>query len=110
MVKTLLRGLAPATLCAAALAAAAPAPMPSPSSRPDPLDPHVSVPALVYQSSLMPARRVDEQPPIPWREANDSVGRIGGWRTYAREAAEPTAAPAASMPSGYSGHSGHKTP
>lgn len=22
----------------------------------------------------------------PWKEANDTVGRIGGWRAYAREA------------------------
>lgn len=24
--------------------------------------------------------------PVPWREANEQVGRIGGWRAYAREA------------------------
>lgn len=24
----------------------------------------------------------------PWRESNDTVGRIGGWRVYAREAQE----------------------
>ncbi len=34
-----------------------------------------------------------EAPLAPWRESNDTVGRIGGWRAYAREAQE--GAPAA---------------
>jgi hypothetical protein len=29
-----------------------------------------------------------EAPLASWRESNDTVGRIGGWRAYAREAQE----------------------
>lgn len=39
-----------------------------------------------------------EQPLLPWREANDNVGKIGGWRFYAREAQQPDAAPPSSEP------------
>jgi hypothetical protein len=102
MVKTLLRGFAPATLCASLLAAQAQtAP---PTARPDPLDAQAPVPALVYRSSLVSSRPSGADKPVPWREANDTVARIGGWRAYAREAQAPASAPSA--PS----HSGHKTP
>jgi hypothetical protein len=30
-----------------------------------------------------------------WREANDTVNRIGGWRAYAREAKQPQSPPPA---------------
>lgn len=126
MVKTLLRGLAPASLCAAILAAHAQTP--PPTGRRDPLDARAGVPALVYRSSLVPSRSADADKPITWREANDTVTRIGGWRTYAREAQEPVPAQtapspeaSASTPNGTAkpmvnpmpmppGHSGHKTP
>ncbi|MFT4193951.1 hypothetical protein [Ottowia sp.] len=41
-------------------------------------------------------RAYAEPPAIDWRQANDTVGRIGGWRAYAREAqaAQPESAPA----------------
>lgn len=72
----------------------------------DPLDAKATVPALVYRSALTGYRRLSNDEPMPWREANDTVGRIGGWRAYAREAAElegavsaAPAAPAASAPS-----------
>ena len=56
-----------------------------------------------------------------WREANDNVGRIGGWRTYLREAQQPDAPasapttgkpaptdrPAREMPAGHQGHKMH---
>jgi hypothetical protein len=75
------------------------APRPAPTA--DPLDPAASVPALVYRSSLSTDyRRLRADPAVPWREANDTVGRIGGWRAYLREASqpEPTAAPSAPVP------------
>ena len=89
----------------------------------DPLDPKASIPTLVYQSSFTQYRRLDDGKPIAWREANDTVTRIGGWRVYAREAQQPdpaaTAKPAAPAPAAVSnetakpmpaGHPGHKTP
>lgn len=57
---------------------------------PNPLDPHASVPPLVYRSAI-PAPRTPNPAPLGWKEANDHVGHIGGWRSYAREA---SAAPA----------------
>jgi hypothetical protein len=42
-----------------------------------------------YQSTLEEYQRFTEEKLISWQEANDTVGRIGGWRTYAREAQQP---------------------
>ncbi len=95
----------------------------SPSTpRPDPLDPKAPVPSVRYESAFAQFRRIGDNKPMDWREANDAVARIGGWRVYAREAQQPepaaaakpaapspapasTAAPAAMpMPAGPSGH------
>jgi len=62
----------------------------------DPLDATAKVAPLVYRSTLATYRRIGESESVPWREANDRVGRIGGWRAYAREANAPD--PAASSP------------
>ncbi len=93
----------------------------------DPADARAAVPALVWRSSFTRLDGIGLPPALAWKEANDQVQRIGGWRTYAREANEPdvpaakpaaTAATAASggspasapeaRPStGHAGHSGH---
>lgn len=52
---------------------------------PDPLDVQAATPAVHYQSPLKAYQGFTEQPPHNWREANDLVGRIGGWRTYSQE-------------------------
>ena len=116
------RWLVPAALLAAALAAQAqPTAQREPrAAKPDPQDARASVPTLVYTSSLSQYRRLSDEKLISWREANDTVTGIGGWRAYAREAQQPEAAapakpvqvPAAAetakpMPQG---HGGHKTP
>ena len=48
-----------------------------------------------YRSALDGYQRYSDEPVQAWRESNDTVGKIGGWRVYAREAqgapAEPTA-------------------
>ncbi|HUG24124.1 hypothetical protein [Piscinibacter sp.] len=62
--------------------------------------------ASAPSSSLAGYRRYAEQPVEPWRESNDRVGRIGGWRAYAREAAG-NAPPAASVPAPGGAHEGH---
>lgn len=91
----LLLGLASA-LAQAQPQARAEAPAASPAARPDPLNPQAAVPALAHTSSFAAYRRHAEAEPIGWREANDTVARIGGWRAYAREAAvAPAAASAA---------------
>ena len=43
-----------------------------------------AVPA-VYRSAFEGYRAFTEEPVKSWREANDLVGRIGGWQAYARE-------------------------
>ena len=60
--------------------------------RPNPADPAASVPALAYVSPLARYRWWADDPSVDWREANDRVQRIGGWRTYAREAQAPQTA------------------
>jgi hypothetical protein len=62
--------------------------------RPSPLDAKAAVASLTYRSSLADYRRTAAEPaPLGWRDANDQVERIGGWRAYAREAQAPAPAP-----------------
>ncbi|MDM0104259.1 hypothetical protein QTH97_04895 [Variovorax sp. J22R24] len=47
-------------------------------------------PALTYRSALDGYRPFgNDDKPIPWREANDTVYGRGGWRAYAKEAQDP---------------------
>ena len=80
--------------------------------------PPTTMPA--FRSALEGYRPFADEQPAPWRASNDTVGRIGGWRAYAREAApgggaDPAAAPAAPTASGTrpatpaaNPHGGHK--
>lgn len=76
-----------------------------PRSEADPLDPKAAVPAVVHRSSLASYRSAGELRVGSWKDANEQVNRIGGWRAYAREAAAP-AAPAA--PTAAPAAAGHK--
>lgn len=78
-------------LCGALFAALSAAAAPPPA---DPADPRAPVPELRPKSALAGYRRLADEPPLPWREANDRVTRIGGWRSYLRESQAPE--PAAS--------------
>ena len=51
-------------------------------------DPSASsgAPVVQYQSPFKDYRPLGEDKRIPWKKANDDVGKIGGWRVYAREA------------------------
>lgn len=47
---------------------------------------NLALPAqLSYTSALSGYQVYIDEPVQPWREANDLVGCIGGWRAYARE-------------------------
>lgn len=86
MHKTLFAAIAAAPLL---LSAAAPA---QNTQRPDPLDAKAAIAPLVYRSTLSGYKPLAaESPAVAWRDANDAVLRIGGWRAYAREAAAPAA-------------------
>lgn len=75
---------------ALAMAFVVPAQAQSPTTtRPDPADSKASVPSVVYRSELAGYRPYAEQSVGSWREANEAVNRVGGWRAYAREAREP---------------------
>ena len=55
--------------------------------------------ALRYDSAFSRYKPYRDEKATPWREANDTVTQIGGWRAYAKEAQQPepvssTAAPA----------------
>lgn len=75
--------------------------------RPDPLDAQASIPPLLHASAFLQYQRLADAPVGAWRDANDTVTRIGGWRVYARDAALP-ASPAASMPAGSASAPGAK--
>jgi hypothetical protein len=84
-------------------------------SRPDPSDPAARVPAAAYRSPFDGYRKLGEEPVGNWRSANDEVGRIGGWREYAREAQESGPKLKGSTPADpgatpKTGHEGHKMP
>lgn len=61
--------------------------------------------SLSYKSPLAEYRKFVEQPVGSWREANDNVGRIGGWRAYASESQEVT--PAGETPKAGDEHAAH---
>lgn len=91
----LIAAVAP-VLNVAAHAQAAPNP---PAERPDPLHAEVVVPLAQYRSAFTGYRPLAEEKVMPWKETNDSAGRIGGWRAYARQAQElDPSAPAEATP------------
>lgn len=60
---------------------------------------------LQYTSVLATYQGYTDQAVQSWREANDRVGRIGGWRAYAKEAATGQSAP--NTPPVTNPHAGH---
>lgn len=68
----------------------------APASSPQPNGPELS-----YVSPISTYKAYEPQTIQPWKEANDNVGRIGGWRAYARETSpNPTTSPSVSTTSG----------
>jgi hypothetical protein len=49
----------------------------------------VAASPLPFESTLSRYKPMTDQKLGSWREANDAVTRIGGWRTYLKEAQEP---------------------
>ncbi|MDP2004853.1 MAG: hypothetical protein Q8K45_04190 [Rubrivivax sp.] len=85
---------------------------------PEALNAGAAVPPVTHTSAFLRYRRLGDTPVGSWRDANDTVTRIGGWRVYTREAHAPEApaaagsAPAAvSAPASSAGHGhGHHGP
>jgi hypothetical protein len=99
--------------CAATLLAAAaqaqPARPATAAAKPDPLDARAPVPPATHLPALRAYRPAGDTPVGSWKDANDTVTRIGGWRVYLREATQPepaaAARPASAPASG--AHGGH---
>lgn len=73
------------------------------TARPAPDDPRAPVPAVQYQSPLAGYRAHAEPDVGSWRAANERVGQVGGWKAYAREAAQTQpASPGTAQPAQHS--------
>jgi hypothetical protein len=105
--------IASAVLLAASSVALAQAPAPSAAGPSSAASAVALGSALTYRSTFEGYRGFAEQPVVSWREANDLVGRIGGWQAYAREGqgGMTMKPPSPTKPaSGAGGHSGHHSP
>ena len=67
---------------------------------------------LQYSSPIGAYQGYADQPVQSWREANDRVGQIGGWRTYAKEIKMSDPASDKNSPASdpHSGHHGGDKP
>lgn len=92
--------LSPAPLLLPASAAFAQA---APAAR----QPPAPLTKLQYVSPLRSYKAYADTPIESWREANDRVGRIGGWRAYAREMQAGEPAQAADPHAGHGAHGAH---
>jgi len=70
----------------------------------DPLKADAPAPTLVYQSAFSQYQALGNGKLMSWKEANDAVGRIGGWREYARQARQPQTPDAPAAPDPHAGH------
>ena len=61
--------------------------------------PMLSVPILEYTSSFANYHAFTDQAVLPWRETNEAVRQIGGWRAYAKEVLQPEEPAATAAPS-----------
>lgn len=52
---------------------------------PDPISVESPTPPTQYKSPFKDYRPLGDDKRIPWKAANDEVGKIGGWRVYLRE-------------------------
>jgi len=66
----------------------------------------------VYRSAWSGYSPFADEKVIPWKDANDEVRRIGGWRTYLREsqAAQPSGSPGAAGRAPEAKHSAQPAP
>lgn len=86
----------------AALTVSAQPPTPAPAPAPVSVPPAAMAP---YRSVFDSYQPFTDEKLAPWKDANDTVGKIGGWRTYAREAREAEPKNGAANP-----HTGHGKP
>ena len=51
-----------------------------------------------YRSAMEGYKPYTDEKIVDWKQANDSTGKIGGWREYAKEAQQSDAADASAKP------------
>ena len=49
--------------------------------------------STAYRSAFEGYQPYTDEKIAPWKESNDNVGRIGGWREYAKQAAQAAPGP-----------------
>ena len=59
---------------------------------------------LVYQSSFQNYQRYSASSVQPWKQSNDTVKDIGGWRAYAKEITQDTDAKSSTPTHIHGGH------
>lgn len=59
------------------------------TTAPAPATPKTQAEPAKYRSALEGYRPYTEEKTVDWKAANDTAGRIGGWRVYAKEARQP---------------------
>ena len=88
-----------------------PAVAPTPTTAKAPAVVPTAAAPLPYRSVFDGYQPFTDQKVLPWKETNATVEKIGGWRAYAKEAAEPAAsdrlAPASSTTPAANPHAGH---
>ena len=85
--------LVPIFFLSGTVAAQTPAPVP-----PAPAPEATPASTLTYRSAFEGYKPYTDDKLLNWRQANDTTGRVGGWRAYAKEARQPAAkAPAHDM-------------
>ncbi len=65
--------------------------------------PSAQVAPATFQSTLDSYKPYTEEKTGNWKEANELTARIGGWKAYAKEAAQ-------TEPDPHAGHAGHAKP
>jgi hypothetical protein len=55
-------------------------------------------PTVAYESAFKDYRRYADEPVTSWTSSNDVVGKIGGWRAYARESGASRSGPSTTTP------------
>ena len=106
--------VAPRTAASAPTRAAAVAPA---SASANPADAPAAAQAAsgTYRSAFDGYQAFGEERVLPWKDVNDIAGKIGGWRAYAKEAADSPASEGRAsaptpLPSATDPHAGHAKP
>ncbi len=70
------------SLCSSAANAQSAAPAPPAAAM-------TAVAPAAFRSAFEGYQPYTDEKMLPWKQANDAVGQIGGWREYAKEAGRP---------------------